>query len=130
MDCSSRALSYIADVAPVIASSPLHGSCYNQVFNIGADSPCTVLELAQELARAFNVQPVINHLPARNEVVHAYASHDKLRRFFPNLPAPTSLRDGVARMSAWVRSVGPQQPTEFSDIEILEKLPPSWRKNK
>jgi UDP-glucose 4-epimerase len=123
----SRAFSYIADVAPFIAESALRPECYNQVFNIGADIPCTVLELAHQLAMAFGVTANIEHLPARNEVVHAYASHDKLRRYFKNLREPTRLSVGIAKMAAWVRQMGPRQPTKFSNIEITEKLPPSWR---
>jgi len=124
----SRAFSYIADVAPIIAKSVSRPECYNEVFNIGADIPCTVLELANEISRAFQVSPQIRHLEARNEVLHAYASHEKLRRCFRDLPAPTSLNAGISKMAAWVRAMGPRKPTEFGDIEIFDKLPPSWRK--
>ena len=117
-----------ADVAPVIAASVLRRECYNQVFNIGADTPCSVLELANEIARAFQVTPKVQHLQARNEVLHAYASHDKLRSCFRDLPAPTSLNAGVTKMASWVRKMGPRKPTEFSNIEIFDKLPPSWIK--
>jgi UDP-glucose 4-epimerase len=125
----TRAFSYVSDVAPVIAASVLNEKCANQVFNIGADLPCTVLELAQEVSRAFGVAPEIRHLAARNEVVDAYASHEKLRNFFDGtLPAPTPLREGIAKMAAWVRQTGWRKPIEFSEIEITENLPPSWRR--
>jgi nucleoside-diphosphate-sugar epimerase len=32
------------------------------VFNIGADRPCTVLELAHEIAHAFGTPPNLRHL--------------------------------------------------------------------
>jgi hypothetical protein len=40
---------------------------------------------------------------------------------------PVGLRDGISRMVEWVRERGPQPPTPFpGEIEIREKLPPSW----
>jgi UDP-glucose 4-epimerase len=125
----TRAFSYITDVAPVIAASALNPGSFNQVFNIGADTPFTVLELAREVCRALDAPLNLRHLPARNEVVNAYASHAKLRQFFPELPPPASLAHGIARMAEWVRSVGTRRPVEFSEIEIMDKLPPSWRKD-
>jgi UDP-glucose 4-epimerase len=47
----TRAFSYIDDVAPVIAASVVRPACYNQVFNVGADKPYSVLEVAQVVAR-------------------------------------------------------------------------------
>ncbi len=96
----TRAFSYIDDVAPLIARAPLVPEAYRQVFNIGADQPETVLALAQATARALGVEPQIQHLPARHEVVHAFASHDKARRFFqPDRPVPLS--EGLQRMAQW-----------------------------
>lgn len=63
-----RAFSYISDVAPVIARSIEEPKAYNQVFNIGADQPYTVNLLAEEVAKAFHVKPLIKHLEQRNEV--------------------------------------------------------------
>jgi UDP-glucose 4-epimerase len=122
----TRGFSYIADVAPVIAQSPLLPSVYNEVFNIGADTPCTVLELAREVARAFNVDPNLVFLEARKEVVHAYADHEKLRKRFPSLPLPTDLRTGIERMAEWVKKLGARQRIGFRNIEIFEKIPPVW----
>ena len=69
-----RAFSHIADVAPLIARAPLVDQSRNEVFNIGADQPYTILELAHEIADAFGVAPNVRHLPARNEVVHAFSA--------------------------------------------------------
>jgi UDP-glucose 4-epimerase len=124
----TRAFSYIDDVAPVIARAPLVPAAHNGVYNIGADRPCSALELAHEIARAFSVEPRIVHLDPRNEVMHAYSSHEKLRRVFPELPQPIPLREGIRRMGDWVKRVGARPPIEFEDIEITQKLPPSWAK--
>jgi len=121
----TRAFSYISDVAPIIARAPLVSEAKNQVFNIGADTPYTVLQLAEEIADAFGVKASIQHLPARNEVVHAFSDHSKCCRVFGEQP-PVELHEGIARMAAWVKSRGPSRPVEFKNIEVREKLPPSW----
>lgn len=123
-----RAFSYIGDVAPIIARSPLETTVYNQAFNIGADIPCTVLELAHEVARAFGKEAKIVHLSARAEVVDAYASHAKLHAAFPALATPMKLRDGIRKMADWAKKVGACRPIEFKNIEVSDRLPPSWQR--
>ena len=76
----TRAFSHVDDVAPVIARSPLVPAAYNEVFNIGADTPYTILQLAEEIAAAFGKPADVKHLPARNEVVHAFSDHSQVRR--------------------------------------------------
>src|SRR5262245_2372070 len=67
----TRAFTHIDDVAPVIARSIDVPEAANEVFNVGADTPYTVLDLAQAVARSFGVdEPEIEFLPARKEVVH------------------------------------------------------------
>lgn len=121
----TRAFSYIDDVAPAIARAPITSGCYQEVFNIGADRPYSVLELAKEIASAFGVPASIVHLEARNEVVDAYASHEKARNMF-DLPAPVALRLGIERMARWVRTRGVATPVEFGDIEVSIGIPNSW----
>jgi UDP-glucose 4-epimerase len=122
----TRAFSHIDDVAPLIARAPLLDAAHNEVFNVGADTPYTILELASEIARAFDVEVEVEHLPARNEVVHAFSDHDKARRIFGQRD-PIDLRTGIERMAAWVQREGPKPAIDFPGrIEITEKLPPSW----
>jgi UDP-glucose 4-epimerase len=121
----TRAFSHIDDVAPAIARAPLVLAAYNRVFNIGADTPYTILQLAHEIADAFGKPMLVKHLPARNEVVHAFSDHSRVREVF-NPPAPIDLRMGIRRMAAWVQSRGPATPVRFSDIEIRDKLPGGW----
>ena len=120
-----RAFSYIADVAPIIASSIDVPEAYNQIFNVGADTPYTINDLAKEVAEAMGVPPQVVHLDRRNEVQHAFSSHDKLRRVFGDAQ-PLSLAEGVRRMAAWARQVGARQSSIFSEMEIPRNLPPSW----
>jgi UDP-glucose 4-epimerase len=122
----TRAFSYVDDVAPIIARSPLVPGARNQAFNVGADVPYTVNTLAEEVARALGVNADVRHLEARNEVLHAFSDHGKVTKVF-NPPPPVDLRTGLQRMAVWVKSHGPCVPVKFEQIEIEKNLPPSWR---
>ena len=99
----TRAFSYIRDVAPVIAAAPLNPAATNKVFNVGADQPYTLLELATAVRVAMGVPGhEIKHLPARNEVLHAHSDHTKLRCVFGVTEAPVTLAVGLQEMAAWV----------------------------
>jgi UDP-glucose 4-epimerase len=121
----TRAFSYIDDVAIPIAKCVNIPEAYNQVFNIGADKPYTVNELATVVCKEFGVSPDINYLSARNEVMHAYSDHTKAHRVF-GAPTGIDLAEGIAKMAAWAKRVGARQGQEFSNIEITEKLPDGW----
>jgi UDP-glucose 4-epimerase len=122
----TRAFSYIDDVAPVIAASIERPAAYNQVFNVGADKPYTVNELAGVVAKAMGAAPQAKHLDARNEVVHAWSAHEKVRKHFGDLIKNVPLEDGVARMAAWAKKAGARQGRPFEGSEIRKYLPPSW----
>ena len=124
----TRAFSYIGDVAPLIARSVQVPEAYGEVFNVGADEPYSVNALAAEVAHAMGSSGNVNHLPGRNEVVHAYASHDKARRVF-GYRAETGLGEGLKRMAAWAKSVGSRQSQPFRGIEITRGLPGIWRES-
>ena len=122
----TRAFSYIDNVAPVIAASIARPACYNQVFNVGADKAYSVAELAQVVAAAMGAEPAIKHLDARNEVVHAYSAHEKVRKYFGDLIKNVSLEEGVARMAAWAKKTGSRQGKPFAGVEVRKNMPPSW----
>jgi UDP-glucose 4-epimerase len=122
----ARAFSYIGDIAPIMADALDMPAAYNQVFNIGADQPYTVLELAHAVAAAMGVEPVVQHLPARDEVKNAWSSHDKVQRVFGQRPA-TTLAEGLARMADWVRRHGARESQTFGHIEVLKNFPVAWR---
>lgn len=122
----TRAFSYIDDVAPVIAASIGRPDSYNQVFNVGADRPYSVAELANVVAKAMGVPPQIKNLEARNEVVHAYSAHDKVQKYFGDLIKNVPLEEGVHRMAAWAKKVGARQGQPFEGVEVRKNMPPSW----
>jgi UDP-glucose 4-epimerase len=123
----TRAFSYVGDVAPAIAEAPFTPGARGEVFNVGADTPYTVNQLADVVRAAMGApdHPVV-HLEARNEVVHAYADHSKTRRVFGER-GTTPLEEGVRRMVDWAREHGPRKTESFGAIEVTRGLPDSWR---
>lgn len=124
----TRAFSYIDDVAPLIAESVDRPEAWGEVFNVGADQPYSVNELAQAVAKALGMEPRIEHLPARHEVVHAYASHEKAARVFGRRE-PVPLEEGLRRMAAWAKAKGPRAGRPFQGVEVWKNLPPSWKQS-
>jgi UDP-glucose 4-epimerase len=121
-----RAFSYIRDLSPVIAKSGFDPSAYNQVFNIGADTPYSVNELAQTIGEAMGITPTINYLPARNEVKVAYSDHSKVGRML-DYKTTVDLKTGITKMAEWAKQHGPRESMKFDNIEIEKNLPPSWK---
>jgi UDP-glucose 4-epimerase len=123
----TRAFSYVSDVIRPIAAAPDVDGARGETFNVGADKPWSVNELADLVRQEMGVpdHPITHH-DARNEVVHAFSDHAKLARVFG--PSETvSLPDGIRRMCEWGREYGPRATSTFPGIEIEKNLPPSWR---
>jgi len=123
----TRAFSHIDDVAPVIANSIKNPDAYGEIFNVGADKPYAVLEVAEEVARAFQIEPKIKYLEPRKEVVHAFSSHKKVRDFF-GCESTVDLNRGISKMVNWAKQLGqPHQGEKFGNIELQKNLPPAWK---
>lgn len=121
----TRAFSYIRDVVPLLTKAIEVPAAFNQVFNIGADQPYTVNELARLVANAMGAEARIKYLPARDEVVDAYAGHTKIRSVFgPH--SSHSLEQGLINMAVWVRQHGARASKDFEHIEVRKNLPSSW----
>jgi UDP-glucose 4-epimerase len=120
-----RAFSHIDDVAPIIASSVNFPAALNQVFNVGADVPHTVNELAVIVAEAMGRPCNISHLDARNEVKIAFSDHSKSERIL-GIQVKTTLSQGVHAMAQWVSAHGARESAIFEEIEIAKNMPPSW----
>jgi UDP-glucose 4-epimerase len=123
----TRAFSYVGEISGIIADAPDNPSAFGEVFNVGADTPYSVTDLATEVCKVFDVEPDITYLDARNEVLHAYSTHEKVKKYFPGTPSYT-LREGLEKMAAWAKEHGPRKSSEFGEIEVLKNMPPSWRK--
>jgi len=121
-----RAFTYIGDIAPIIATAALTPSAFGEVFNVGADTPYTVNVLATLVQEAMGIRGEVRHLEARNEVVFAFSDHGKVERIFGKRHE-TTLAEGLARMAPWAKATGARESSRFSNIEIEQGLPPSWR---
>jgi UDP-glucose 4-epimerase len=122
-----RAFTHIRDVAPIIAESVDFPAARNQIFNVGAEVPFTVNELAKVVAAALGAECNVKHLEARNEVKYAFSDHGKAERVFGKRKK-TTLEEGIAGMARWVKSHGARASNVFKEIEIMKNLPPSWAK--
>ena len=121
----TRAFSYIGDVAPHIAKSVHVPAALNQIFNIGADTEFTVKELAETVMEAMDMRGELKYLPPRNEVVHAYADHNKAKKIL-NINTTVTLRDGLFKMADWAKNTGSRKSKKFDNIEIMKNLPSIW----
>jgi UDP-glucose 4-epimerase len=124
----TRSFSYIDTVSSCIANAPFLPDARNQTINVGGDESMTVRDLAQAVSRVLGIKPQLDFFPSRNEVQHAHCSHDRARAFFPaTYKHSIGIEDGLARMATHVRSVDVPPSTECpAEIEIMERLPPSW----
>ena len=120
-----RAFTHIDDVAPIIAGSVTVAEARNQVFNVGADLPYTVNELAAIVAGAMGKECRIKYLDPRNEVKVAFSDHHKAERVF-GTTEKVSLPNGIEAMAEWVRQHGARESNVFENIEIARNMPPSW----
>jgi len=120
-----RAFTHISDVAPVIADSVNHPGALNQIFNVGADVPYTVNELAKIVAEAMGLPLKVVHLDPRNEVKIAFSDHSKSEHAF-GTHKKKALQDGIREMAEWVREHGSRESSVFEAIEVPKNLPPSW----
>lgn len=123
----SRAFSYINDVAPYIAQSVEIQSAKNQIFNIGSDESNNLNDLVEILQKVVNKTVEVKNQSTRNEVLHAYSDHQKLKEFFDIKENSTTLESGLEFMWKWVKQHGSRESQSFNEIEITKNLPPSWK---
>ncbi len=123
----TRAFSHVSDVAPLIAKSIEYPPCYGEIFNVGADQPYTINDLAEVIMKVMDARVEIVHVEPRKEVKHAYVDHQKVRKFF-GLRECVSLKEGLAQMAQWAKRVGIRNSKGFESIEIYKSLPSVWLK--
>jgi UDP-glucose 4-epimerase len=123
----TRAFSPVSYVADVIAASIDHPSAWNDVYNIGADEPMTIMDLAEMLEAITGRDPLRDHLPARPEAVHAHMKHEKVRAAFPNIRPTQSVREVLAQMFEEAASQALPEMQKGPAIEVTKNLPESWK---
>jgi UDP-glucose 4-epimerase len=77
------------------------------------------------VAHAMGVEARIAHMPARNEVLSAYSSHEKVQRIFGARSSHT-LEAGLQRMVDWVKQHGARMSQKFEGIEVTKNFPKAW----
>lgn len=122
----TRAFTYISDVTPLLVASISRPDTWNHVYNVGSDHPVSVNELGEVVSRAMGVPFRPRHVPARVEVRHIHANHQKARLQFGH-ESVVGLEQGIGEMARWARSVGARTSQPFAGLEITRNLPPSWR---
>lgn len=120
-----RAFTHINDVAPIIAASVDCPSAYNEIFNVGADEPYKVNDLAQIVAATMGKENRRVYLDARKEVKIAFSDHSKVEAVFGRREK-TSLAAGLRAMADWVQKHSARESSIFEEIEITKNMPPSW----
>ena len=124
----TRAFSYVDDVAPLMAESVDTPEAWNQVFNVGADEPCSLNQLVSLVSASMDARAEVVHLAPRHEVRHIHADHTRVHRVFGSRPG-TPLGEGLARTAAWVRQHGARTASRFEQIEIARNLPDAWHES-
>ena len=125
-----RNFSYIDDVIPSLERLATEGQVMGaDIFNLGPDEETVTINHACKLVREAMGEPDIKpvYRPARpNEVEDAWCSSELARRVL-GYETKTSLRDGIAKMAAWAKKVGPKPFDYFLPIEIVnERTPKVW----
>ena len=121
-----REFSYVRDITPTIARSPMYDKAANQTFNIGSSRGVSVRKLSEMVMEAMGIQGDIQYLTSRKEVHRARCTHWKIDALLQT-SNDTPLDVGLRKMAAWAKEQ-PIQPTEpFARIEIESNLPESWK---
>lgn len=126
----TRAWSPVGQVAAVIAASieDSHRAAQNEVFNIGGEQVMSVLSLAKLVHEAVGVDTGISHLPARDEVEHAYSDQEKVHTLFPShFDKSQSIRECLAEMVEEAKKHDLRQFLVLPPIEIAQRLPAIWK---
>jgi UDP-glucose 4-epimerase len=125
----TRSFSYIDGVAEAIAQAPSVPGARNATFNIGADVPMSVRDLARSVASVMGVPDRVEFLPERPEVKHAHCDHALAASVFASALTEhaVDITEGLRRMAAQVKQSVIPAPTECPvPIELWPHLPPSW----
>jgi UDP-glucose 4-epimerase len=122
----TRAFSYVEDVTPAIANAAFHEKADRQIINVGSDEVTPINDACHALLETMGSEMEPTYEPARpGEVKHAYCT---VRKSIDLLGYKTNhtLKQGLSKMVAWARDLGPQEPTYKLPLEITRKAPKVW----
>lgn len=122
----TRAFSYVRDIVPCIAKAPFIKEANGEIINLGAEKPCTLNELAEEVCKVMktDIKPI--HTQARKEVKHAYCTINKSVKIL-KYEDKTPLKEGLKKMADWAIKRGPMEPIIWEGYELEQELPSFWK---
>lgn len=126
-----RSFSHVEDCvdAYVTAYNSRDSISSGEVFNIGPDdgTEITIKELAHSVSKYFNVEPRIEHLPARpREVKHAWVSTAKAKTAL-NYSTKYSTEDVIRDTTAWMKAQPHRDFKYHLKLEIItDSTPRTW----
>jgi nucleoside-diphosphate-sugar epimerase len=122
----SRAFSYIEDVTPAIANAGFASKANGQIINVGSNETVSIRKACNLLLQVMGSEFKPMFQDARpGEVKHAFCTIQKSIDLL-GYETQHSLKDGLAKMVAWARQVGPQEPTYTLPLEITKGAPKVW----
>lgn len=123
-----RAFSYVTDIIDAMARCYDEPKVNKEIVNLGAKQDYSLNELAALVLAEFGSQLQPIYVPDRpREVKYAYSTVEKSVRLL-GYKETVTLAEGVSRMAAWAKKVGPKEPCYLASLEIGEQFAPvTWR---
>ena len=129
-----RSFSYIDDFTPYIVKAGFDDVANGEIFNIGPVEECTINQLGETVLKVFfegqeipeNMMPT--HMPPRPlEVSDAWCTAEKAERLL-GYKTSITLEDGIRKMIAWAREVGPKPFHYLDNLELISSdTPTTWK---
>ncbi|MFT8245495.1 NAD-dependent epimerase/dehydratase family protein [Roseomonas sp. BN140053] len=103
----TRDFVYVGDVVAALLAAMPAASTAAPVLNLCTGQPTSVRALAATVAALCGTPLTLNHRPPRaGEIRHSLGAPDRAREAL-GLATPTSLRDGLAEVVAWLKAGSP-----------------------
>lgn len=98
----SRDFVYLTDITNALILALGNVSVYYETINVGSGRPLSVLEMAQTMLRAMQVdlEPVVIGKFRQGDIRHCYADLDKARRLLGYQPK-VDFEEGIKKFLAW-----------------------------
>ncbi len=132
-----RSFTYIEDYTPYVLKAGLSKRFHGEIFNIGPREEISLNGLARLIIREYfgsesacpsRLRPKYYRPGRPLEVKLAYCSHKKAERLL-GYRTTVPIAEGVRRMVAWARRLGPR-PFQYirGGLELRRNAPPTWTK--
>lgn len=123
-----RAFSFVTDVVDAMANCYDEPKANKEIINLGAAQHYSINQLAALVMKEFGDKHKPVNVPDRpREVKYAYSTVEKSVKLL-GFKETVTLAEGVSRMAAWAKKVGPKEPKYLASLEIGEQIAPiTWR---